>query len=165
MIGVFIDPGKNGCGYSVFEGRELLHAGYTGGYGGQVHPMMEPAGALERELEELANVFGERRFADIVVIEVPQVYDTAKQRGDQRDLIDLAVVVGSLLHMAATYARGGLLVRPSEYKGQVPKDICEKRTRAALSTDELSRVELPKAGSLHHNVWDAIQLGLWRVRP
>lgn len=99
------------------------------------------------------------------VIELPQVYQTARQSGRQSDLIDLAVIVGAILQSANRHATKVHLVQPATWKGgQTPKNIQAKRTREILTTDELQRVSLPTAKRLHHNVWDAIGIGIWRWR-
>ncbi|WP_246137120.1 hypothetical protein [Myxococcus llanfairpwllgwyngyllgogerychwyrndrobwllllantysiliogogogochensis] len=94
-----------------------------------------------------------------LVIEMPRVYSAAHQKGDQNDLIQLAGVVGML---------GGYLpnvasrrsVYPRDWKGTVDADAFIERIKQRLSPVEHLRVELPSATSLHHNVWDAIGIGL-----
>jgi hypothetical protein len=155
---VAIDPGRHGHGLSAYTlGRVLAHAEYVGGIGGQKHMYLETLPELEARFRVLAPI-------EDLIIEIPQVYDTAHQRGDQADLIDLAAVVGACMALARPYLSGGAcVVRPAAWKGQLPKDVSERRIRSKLSADELARVELPSAGSLHHNVWDAIALGFWRA--
>ena len=62
----------------------------------------------------------------------------------------------------APYSKSILHVTPAQWKGQTPKKVTEQRARKALTWDELVAVELPSARSLHHNVWDAVGIGLWR---
>ena len=62
-----------------------------------------------------------------------------------------------------------MFIRPAEHKGQVPKPktvkepyTIETRARGKLTAEELSRIILP-APYKAHNVWDAINIGLWRI--
>lgn len=155
-LGLAIDPGKKGHGLAIFDlnNGELLHAQLTNGLGGQAHPLLET-------LPELEPFFASSPGAELV-IERPKIYDREHQKGDQRDLIDLAIVVGAIASRAAPQVGSVLLVEPTQWKGNVPKNVTEKRARKALSTDELETVNLPSAAGLHHNVWDAVGIGLWR---
>jgi len=158
-FGVAIDPGVRGCGVAVFHDGEFVHAQYTGCFGGQVHPLLEPGARL---LSEVSGIFD--LGVSELVIEKPKVYDTRHQKGDQRDLVNLAIVVGGIMEAASPFVGSILLVEPWQWKGQTPKEISNERTKAALTKAELEGVSLPKAKSLHHNVWDAIGIGLYRWR-
>lgn len=159
---VAIDPGKHGCGFATYLDGVLVHAAYVSGLGGAAHPLLEVAGPVGALVDQLLAALAYDKV-DELVIERPQVYDAPQQRGDQNDLIDLAVVVGGLLGTLSGRCRASLLVRPAEWKGQTPKDITETRAKARLSTSELAAIELPKAKTVQHNVWDAVALGLWRL--
>jgi hypothetical protein len=103
---------------------------------------------------------------DTVVIERPQVYVHSRAKGDPNDLITLALVAGAIAGGMRT-SRTKLLVveyRPAEWKGQVPKHVMEKRVKRSLAEHEHERVQLPSAGALAHNVWDAIGIGLHHLR-
>lgn len=94
-----------------------------------------------------------------LVIEKPQIYQGQIRGTDQNDLIDLAVRVG-WVEAAVDWAE---IVewRPNRWKGQLPKPICNARTRKALTLDE-SRIytgaSVPR--SKIHNLLDAIGIGL-----
>lgn len=148
---VYIDPGKNGCGVSVFVEKSLLAARYVKSIGGAIHPLFEVVGEVEKYL---ACVLADEDFD--VVIELPQVYEAAHQKGDQQDLINLAVVVGGL---ARGINRPVSFVLPRDWKGQVPKEITQQRAKEVLDDSEFEAVVLP-AASLAHNVWDAVAMGL-----
>jgi hypothetical protein len=158
VLRVAIDPGVNGLGASSWAGRELVDGRYLRGIGGQIHPLLECVPAFEAYCRDLAPI-------DELIIEIPKVYDSAHQVGDQADLIRLAVVVGALLCAARPYVTGALLVEPSPWKGQVPKPIMRERTILKLTQDELQRIDLPHADSVRHNVWDSVALGRWRACP
>ena len=157
ILTMSIDPGvKNACAV-WYEGR-LVTAQLCPGLGGQVHSCLEgiePVVMLAKHFEHVG------RF-ETIVIEKPVVYDTKSQKGDQQDLIGLAIVVGALTSALAPYAQGFLHVTPAQWKGQTPKKVTEQRARKALTEDELAVVELPRGKKGQTDVWDAIGIGLWR---
>ena len=152
---VAIDPGTHGCGLAVFEGGRFLHAEFTSGLGGQITPVLEPLACVESVFRALADI-------DELVVEIPKIYDTPYQKGDQRDLIKLALVAGSVLAAARPFARSALPIEPWEWKGQTPKEVTERQLRAVMPEQERALIVLPTAASLHHNVWDSIGIGRWR---
>lgn len=94
------------------------------------------------------------------VIEVPHVYAGHLQKGDQNDLISLAVMVGRYAEIASSRGFSVRLVKPAEWKGQLPKDVCWQRVRETLTPHELENVaKVPKSDA--HNMHDAIGIGTW----
>jgi hypothetical protein len=94
------------------------------------------------------------------IIEIPQVYLGQQQKGDQNDLINLAVTVGRYVDRATACGFRVKLVKPREWKGQLPKDVCWQRVRETLTSSELANMEkVPKSRA--HNMHDAIGLGTW----
>lgn len=94
------------------------------------------------------------------IIEVPQIYPGQQQKGDQNDLIDLAVTVGRYAERAASCGFRVTLVKPRAWKGQLPKDVCWQRVRETLSAYErFNMTEVSKSKA--HNMHDAIGLGTW----
>ncbi len=154
------DPGKHGNGLSIFVDGLLGHAQYTGGLGGQIDCLLEPEEPTTAILEELRVGVG---MVDTLIIEVPQIYDQQKQVGDQEDLLDLAIIVGAVIRGARSCVKSVLRVKPARWKGQVPKDVMVERIKSKLSPAELACVDLPTAKGLHHNVWDGVGLGLYRL--
>lgn len=98
----------------------------------------------------------------VVVFEKPQVYKN--REGNPDDLLQLVGVLGACaaqLPRAVYYCP-----TPRQWKGQAPKKVWEARARRELDEDELREVALALgdvAPDLHHNVWDAVCLGLWAV--
>lgn len=98
------------------------------------------------------------RPSGICIIEQPQIYPGQQQKGDQNDLIKLAVMVGRYAEFAASHRFQVTLVKPREWKGQLPKNVCWQRVRETLTPHELTRMEkLPKSKA--HNMHDAIGMG------
>ena len=98
---------------------------------------------------------------DKLLIEDQQVYRNSGV--DANSLLAVARVVGGV----AFHVKPGKieLVRPARWKGQVPKEICNRRTVAKLTPSEKVLLELSNCpASLEHNLLDAIGIGLWAIR-
>jgi hypothetical protein len=97
--------------------------------------------------------------ADRLAIELPQVYVRSRSKGDPNDLISLARLVGAFEYFFDGRF-GSTIYKPAQWKGQTPKDVTEARAKKRLTEAEITRIVLPPAKSLRHNVWDGIGLGL-----
>lgn len=164
---VALDPGLRECGVAIFDldSGELLAAGMptnaerkarglaawsrmAGGVAAFVSSFLEPL----RAAGVAASV--------TVASECPQVYTAGKSKGDPNDLIELAGVVGRVAgELRATSERSFL---PREWKGTLDGDVMVERIKARLGElpHEHLRVQLPRAQDKHHNVWDAVGIGL-----
>lgn len=142
---VSCDPGTKGLGLAVWSGGELVRAGFETFDG----PRDAVLGVTD---------FTGNHYFDLA-IEVPQVYVAGKSKGNPNDLIDVALVVGALIGAACASHH----FVPRVWKGQTPKEITTRRSREKLSEAELARIVMPR-GSLRHNVWDAIGIGLFSLR-
>lgn len=141
-----VDPGVHFHGCALWEGGELASA------------WLSPSG----ELSHLAIHSRDALGVDILVIEIPQIYAIRRSKGGvkgQNDLVNLAFSAGQLAGQVDPERM--VLYRPREWKGQVPKDIMIERIQDKLSPEEHKRVELPRARSKAHNVWDGIGIGLF----
>ena len=144
MALVAIDPGKV-TGVAVFEDGQLQRA---------LICSFEDCLLVIENLEPLNRA----RSAGDCIIEVPQVYPGQHQKGDQNDLINLAVTVGRYAERASTCRFKVTFLKPSEWKGQLPKDVCWRRVRETLTPRELANMEkAPKSKA--HNMHDAIGMG------
>ena len=100
---------------------------------------------------------------DVLVIEVPQIYSLRQSKGGlkgQNDLIDLAVSAGEVIGVHRTQSTEIVIYRPREWKGQVPKEVMTRRIKGKVDEEERARLDLPRAESKHHNVWDGVGIGL-----
>lgn len=146
MALIAIDPGKV-TGFAHFEDGVLHRATVC---------TLEECRLLIENQEPLRH----GKSAGDCIIEVPQVYPGQQQKGDQNDLINLAVTVGQYAERATACGFRVTLVKPRAWKGQLPKDVCWERVRETLTSYELGRMEkLPKSRA--HNMHDAIGLGTW----
>lgn len=92
-----------------------------------------------------------------VQIEQPKFYPHGKNKTDVDDLLGLAIKVGEMCRFFLERGIAPHLVFPHEWKGQLPKDVCQRRCEGKLSNEE--KAVLPKRMSNH--AWDAIGIGLW----
>lgn len=165
---VSIDPGVHECGVAVWFGCEL-HRALLVREGAPGQPSWVPV------VDAVADALLSYNVKEIV-IERPQVYERSRSKGDPNDLIALALVAGAVVGAVREYQAMSMCrivgytpcrvieYRPADWKGQVPKDVMVRRIKRSLAKTELERVELPKAKSLAHNVWDAVGIGLHHLR-
>jgi hypothetical protein len=155
-----VDPSVTATGMAVFEAGVLAHARLVEN---------RSTKSIDDWRSMAWGVFYAVHFPSSgdAVIEIPQVY--RRGPGDPNDLVTLAGVAGAIATVVPPVIHLHSVV-PAEWKGQVPKPkrasdpyIIEDRVRARLSPEELSRVQLPSARSLQHNVWDACGLGMWHL--
>jgi hypothetical protein len=151
---VAIDPGKV-TGVAVFDGSDpdLPFDGIDKLKFADVCTFED----CRRVIEESAPLRQSRPAGDCI-IEVPQVYPGQQQKGDQNDLIALAVMVGQYAECARKHRFRVEFVKPREWKGQLPKDVCWRRVRETLTPYELF-VMAKLSKSRAHNMHDAIGLG------
>ena len=142
-----IDPGLNACGVATM----------TRG-AGVVAKTIRPKGrGLLPRIEQILDAlpaqpvpFGPHPW-DLLVIELPQIYQRGKQEGDPNDLIKLAVLVGAIT--TRVDALKILLPLPAEWKKQVPKKIHHQRIRTRV----------PGLGRCSMDAMDAVGLCLYGV--
>lgn len=155
MYGVSIDPGVNDLSYAIWnlKTKQLLGAAMIQA------PQRDLAHALWANVD---NHIGGLQVRELH-IEKPQVYQTKHQKGDQKDIINLAMTVGMVA--GKFYEENGVVATywlPSEWKGQAPKTVTKLRVEETLSVVEKNRITWPSI-ALRHNVSDAIHLGLVKV--
>jgi hypothetical protein len=149
-----VDPGLRGCGVAEFIEGNLVRAAYVKnprevGRGYEVHRTM--ARAVQQWMTP--NV-------DRLVIELPRVYPgSAQQKGDLNDLLDLTGVGGAIASSSTCVVES---IFPSDWKGQVPKEMMTERIKRALTPEEKATAE-KCAASLAHNIWDAAGIGLHKL--
>jgi hypothetical protein len=149
-----VDPGLRGCGVALFNEGRLWQVAYLRG-------SKDSADASAWGAMAAAVAAWSPGVVTEAVSEFPKVYSVGKSKGDPEDLLQLAAVVGALSVALAVPLR---VVRPYEWKRQVPKDIMAGRIAQCLEAGELAaaRAGMP-AKSYQHNVWDAIGIGLHAV--
>ena len=153
MVLIAVDPGVV-TGFAFFVGGKLLSA--------KTCSVEEFRMLIENETP-LSWQNSRKPHESVCVIELPQIYPGQQQKGDQNDLITLAVAVGRYVEIAKACGFQTRLVKPREWKGQLPKDVCWSRVKDTLSFEELARIpKLPKSRA--HNMHDAIGIGTWFLK-
>jgi hypothetical protein len=161
---VAVDPSLRGCGVAFFADGELLAAGVRRTTLVGAPAWLDVASRVRSFVDEVQiTAFAGRVFqtVDQLVIEVPQK-DARPARVS--DLLDLAGVAGAVA--ARIWARHVDAPTPTRWKGSVPKNVVAERARGALRPGEhwirIRDVD-SLAGTIRHNAWDAIALGLWAL--
>jgi hypothetical protein len=149
-----IDPGKFKVAYALWRDDGAL--GYAGLVQAKTFAFLPRAESWKVVAEHFWRTLDMATDLEVIV-EIPQVYD-GPQEEDRNDLIDLAGVVGAIV---ANKRVDSVIWSPlpREWKGQLPKEITQKRVDQKLSDEEKKRIIWP-AKSLRHNTYDAIHLGL-----
>lgn len=154
---VSIDPGVHHCGLAIWEFGALIWAGLVKG------EHKDRPWLLADELNNVLDSFN--CSPDHVVIEKPGTVGGRAIRGDTNDLIALGITVGGILFTLDVSGCCTIdLVTPSQWKGQLPKDKSQARSIGKLSSDEISRIEVPKNKARATDVWDAVGIGLWTLK-
>lgn len=144
-----IDPGSKAAGIAVWRKKQLRLAFLARGETWQ--------STVENALERLSD---EMLWPDSVIIEMPEVYMPRHSKGDpNRSLTPLFLQTGAFIASFGMRTKHATVL-PKSWKGQTPKAIMIKRNQERLTSEERNHVELPKARSLQHNVWDAVGIGL-----
>lgn len=152
-----IDPGLKCLGWALFQGKTLTVCGVSRSKNNL------DLGACIKDHQD-AMIDAPHRWMlqrAEAVIERPQIYPTAQQKGDQNDLVAIAMVACATVGGLCDSVRFAF---PREWKGQMPKDVSHRLIDKRLSEAEKEvRDTLPKAKTILHNGLDAIGIGLWAV--
>jgi hypothetical protein len=159
-----IDPGIRGTGAALFDGQELVAADYVVGSptGNGADAWLE----ILRTTHDFVKQYCYDRDTRVTetVVECPQVYTASHSKGDPNDLIPLAAIDGAVCGAYwALHRSKATSYLPAQWKGQTPKAVHHNRIKALLTEQEKARCVFPRETSLHHNVWDAVALGMFHV--
>tara|TARA_R110000824_G_scaffold119235_4_gene273236 strand:+ start:181 stop:633 length:453 start_codon:yes stop_codon:yes gene_type:complete len=141
MSHLSIDPGTKEMGWALWEDNELQMCG------------------LARGTNWVETVLALPKFSVVdLTVEDQQIYRHSPV--DAHSLLAVARVAGAVVaHYGFPRFR---LVMPVQWKGQLPKAVCARRTLSKLTEEERHQIEVaPCPASLQHNVLDAIGIGLW----
>lgn len=146
-----VDPGLRGCGVALFDRGELFNATWV------ENPLLSGRGPVAWGTmgQAVWNWAPVPARVQKLYVEMPKVYP-GMPKVDLNDLLDLAGVLGTVVirmpsdRVAWTF--------PSDWKGQLPKQVMNERVKKHLSEGEKRKVV--SVGALDHNTYDAIGLGL-----
>lgn len=152
---ISIDPGLHKVAFACWDHATglLLEARLVE----HKHEIATERGQKWKDIASTLHVFIPQRDTDWV-IEVPQVYRDMKGK-DPNDLVDLGGVLGAVVATGLFESHVVWSPLPREWKGQLPKEVTQKRVNAKLSNQEKTLIKWP-IPSLCHNVYDAIHLGI-----
>lgn len=144
---IVIDPGLKKQGVALFDdaGR-LLRAALV-----KVNTNQRGAYVWRLLAQETKN-----QFPDVPRVVVHEMM--TPRRGQEYASADLLEVVGSLAWTLSKLCDSSTEIKsftPQEWKGNLPKEITQRRAKAALMPDELIG-----SGKWNHDVWDAVSIGL-----
>ena len=136
-----VDPGTKDMGWALWQGDRMVRCGIARGQDW-----------IEAVLNMPPLTVGQ------LFIEDQQIYRNS--RINAHSLLSVARVVGAVVFYYNTPLT--VLVLPRAWKGQLPKEVCGRRTISKL--DPAEQAVLGKtnyAKSIRHNLIDAIGIGLW----
>ena len=157
-----IDPGVTCCGWALWKGQQLFQCGLS----------RTKAKTIEERVRDLRSLIGFWPIPiDKCVIEKPEIYQQRFWKGDPRDLVDLAMVVGGIITANSSHVNVKT-VFPKQWKSQVPKKIMDVRILKILSETERRVVAAPivfgepqtAPPSLLHKMMDSIGVGLKELK-
>jgi len=146
---IAVDPGRV-LGVAVFRNSILLDVGLL-------------SAPTIRELHYGLFQLLEAHKPNQGIVEVPQVYQQRRWKGDPNDLIDVAVIAGVAGAALAPFCET-LFIKPHVWKGSRPKAVDNEYTLSKLT--EMEREIVDGAGltkTKSHNAIDAIGIGLWAL--
>ena len=139
-----VDPGTKETGWAAWEDGAMVLCGLARG----------------RNWIQTVRAIPQIQVNDLW-LEDQQIYRNSGV--DAHSLLAVSRVVGAVaFHVPAKKIE---LVRPAVWKGQVPKEICNRRTFSRLTPREKILIELANCPeSLKHNLLDAVGIGLWAIK-
>lgn len=146
-----IDPGLAGTGWALWIEPAVEDAPNKVG----VIPPFGPRLDLAERCEHIVMALPYMAHDSIVVCEFPEFQgDTGRMMGWRKgDLQKLTFLVGYIAGRLEQHRFVG--VRPSIWKGQLPKSVVEDRI-----TERLGKAWVTASGVKTH-AWDAVGIGLW----
>lgn len=157
MKTIAIDPGIRNMGIACFHGRLLCSAALIRG---EQNTKVKGVALIAPMLSALQSWKCARLATDRIVVEIPRVYPAAQQKGDQNDLISLAVMAGAIVSMLAVPGTEILQYFPHEWKGTGDADVCTRRILQELERANETQYLGDCPQSLAHNMIDAVGIGL-----
>jgi len=153
---VSIDPGLRHCGVAFFDEGVLVKAFLVKNEEKHARGPITHLRMAEAVSKWLRSV-GARTGYYTLVVEYPRIYPgSSQQKGDLNDIVELGGVVSALVAWLAVEPENFRALYPSEWKGQVPKDVMNERVLKRLSVKEHEALV-----SSDHNTLDAVGIGLF----
>lgn len=154
-ITVAIDPGLNTSGVAIFKGGYLLDGWSVRTNCKNTDPLPNRIKAMGISIVHLVTT--NTSTINNLLVEFPQVYDARKglqKANSGNSVLPLAAIVGFVCAKVESYKIE--YIKPREWKGQLPKNVCVNRVKNTLRIED-NRPER----KLTHDGWDAVGIGLW----
>jgi hypothetical protein len=153
---VAIDPGLQGTGLAFWQGDRLVPTAVA-----VVVASNRKGGPVERGRDIAAQIAvwtGRQSYETIhhitIVCELMEMHHSARARmmwqGDlQYTLVLSGIIAGYMMPCEFQF------VKPSEWKGQLPKSVVERRLTQRLGAKTCRRL------GIRTHAWDAVGIGMW----
>jgi len=154
-----IDPGLQGTGLAFWYDQQCLAPDWVRVVRNHGVKNKDWVVRAHRLVEEVLSTLSEEVRVNSVACELMEMHGSARAQmmwkaGDfQRTLVFIGMLVGRLRHEMLT--QEFKLVKPSEWKGQMPKSVAERRIRKKLGDKVCRRLKIQS------HAWDAVGIGLW----
>jgi hypothetical protein len=159
-----IDPGLQGTGLAFWESTQDTEPTWTDviSFRGKEDWIFR-AEMLAREIKSrLQNetTTGKMLGRLTMVCELMEMHQSARAQmmwksGDfQRTL----VYIGMIVAHTSKYVDEVVLTKPSEWKGQLPKPVVERRLRRLIGEAACDQLQIKS------HAWDAVGIGLWHLK-
>lgn len=160
---IAVDPGLRGCGLAVFRNGVLHHAQYVKNTNSRDRGPVAHMSMAECVAHAAEQCIVQAKVH--LIVEFPRIYPGPGKAIDPNDLLDVAGVASAVVCTVASWQAmedsNCRFVYPSDWKGNIKKEIMTERIRLALTEGE--RGVIVGAGSKDHNTIDAAGLGLWQL--
>jgi len=154
-----IDPGVQGTGWASWVGKTPVAAGIVEtaadeGWELRLYDVVTALMAAYRDLQRVS-----QNDHPAIVCEMMEFYGTGGGSAPWAtgDLQRILVLSGWFCGRVHARAEDVVFVRPSEWKGQLPKRVVQQRITALLGEELCDHLEVKS------HAWDAIGIGLWRL--
>lgn len=97
------------------------------------------------------------------IIELPQIYPSARSKGNPNDLIKVAYNAGRWHQWLVSHGYTVGFILPKAWKGSIPKEMLHERIERGQIRGPLSRAELALFRAVGPNAKDAFALLLWKM--
>lgn len=159
-----VDPGLQGTGIAFFPSSRVACPQWT-----SVIPRANKGDWIARartmtlEVKALlaSEVCAGKNYGRAVfVCEMMEMHQSARAQmmWKSGDFQHTLVFIGMMCHAVRKMVHEIKLVKPSEWKGQLPKPVAERRIRKIIGEEVAAEL------GIRSHAWDAVGIGLWQMK-
>lgn len=150
-----IDPGLSGTGVAEWRSG-ALRAVHVIHFKKGAETLIEKCNSISDQVTNIVRRTPAHRGGAEFYIEMPQMMTNVKGIAAQGGAVyKLTFLVGYLAAMVWPYARHVEEVPIHAWKGQLPKDVVQRRIIKTLGVDTCQEL------NIRTHAWDAVGIGLW----